>query len=406
MRATVLVIDSFGIGALPDADSYGDEGSNTAGHIAGAIDGEIWPNLRGLGLGNAAALLGSTLAGCEPVDRPDARFGVMAETSPGKDTTTGHWELMGVVLDRAFHTFPKEEPSFPAELLDAFTDRIGRGVLGNCAASGTVIIQDLGDEHVSTGKPILYTSSDSVFQIAAHEEVIPVDELYRMCEIARELCDPYRVGRVIARPFVGSTGNYTRTSGRRDFSMEPAEETLLDRFTSRGIETIGVGKIGDIFVERGIDVSHHDKGNEACLARTLEILQGGADDTSNGADPGTASGAEDSFVFVNLVDTDMIYGHRRDVQGYADAVSAIDAAIPEMRRLLTPGDVLVITADHGCDPTFHGTDHTREYVPMLWYQEGAAGGSVGIRSSFADLAQSLCERYDAGRMEHGTSFVS
>ncbi len=390
MRATVLVIDSFGMGALPDAPSYGDEGADTAGHICAALNRPLWPNLRSMGLGNAAELLGRRLAGCEAVDDPAASFGVMAERSPGKDTTTGHWELMGIVLDRAFTTFPSEYPSFPERLISAFERETGREILGNRAASGTVIIQELGDEHVRTGKPIVYTSSDSVFQIAAHEEVVPPSELYRMCKIARELCDAYRVGRVIARPFVGENGSYTRTAGRRDFSMAPDGETLLDRLSSVGVRTVGIGKIGDIFAERGITASHHDAGNGACLERTREVLAAGS--------------AADQFVFVNLVDTDMVYGHRRDVGGYAEAVSNIDRAIPVLCDLLDDGDVLVVTADHGCDPTFRGTDHTREYVPVLYRQRRRRPVSLGVRSGFADLAQTMCALFGAERMPHGESF--
>jgi phosphopentomutase len=388
--AVVLVIDSFGIGALPDAELYGDEGSNTAAHVAEAVAGPKWPALGRLGLANAAALLGHRLPGCPVAAVPEASFGVMAEHSAGKDTTTGHWELAGILLDEPFATFPPEAPSFPAGLIEPFVERIGRDILGNFAASGTAIIEELGDEHLCTGRPIVYTSGDSVFQIAAHEEIIPLEELYRICEIARELCDPYRIGRVIARPFVGSSGAFTRTSGRRDFSMQPTGETILDRLVSRGVETIGIGKIGDIFCERGLSVSRHDKGNEACLRGTAEVI---------GSVPGG-----DRFFFVNLVDTDMIYGHRRDARGYCDAVSAIDDALPDLIGRLRPGDLLVITADHGCDPTFRGTDHTREYVPLLWHEVGRRGTPVGVRASFTDLAQSLCDYFAAGALEHGVSW--
>ena len=389
MRIVVMVIDSFGIGALPDAGTYGDLGSNTAGHIADTVSRKIWPNLKQMGLGNSGVIAGHALSGCDAVESPQASYGIMAERSAGKDTTTGHWELSGVILDEAFFTFPKAYPSFLNELLDPFIKQIGRGVLGNCAASGTEIIEELGGEHLKTGYPIVYTSGDSVFQIAAHEEVVPIDELYHMCEVARELCDPYRVARVIARPFFGAEGDFTRTSGRRDFSMVPTGETVLDRLSAKGIETVGIGKIGDIFTERGIVVSHHDKGNVACLDRLEMLLK--------------TDVAGDQFIFVNLVDTDMNYGHRRDPHGYADAVSAIDSRLPDLIRRLSDGDALIVTADHGCDPTFGGSDHTREYVPILWYQRDRTPENLGIRASFTDLAQTIAGRFGSS-MEHGIDF--
>ncbi len=389
MNITLLVIDSFGIGAMPDADAYGDSGANTALHLSERVEGDKWPNLRKLGLGNASKILGNDLPGCEAVTDPLASYGVMAERSPGKDTTTGHWELAGVVLEKPFPTFPPEYPSFPEELISSFSRRTGRGVLGNRAASGTVIIQELGDEHMATGKPIVYTSGDSVFQIAAHEEVIPVARLYEMCEIARELCDDYRIGRVIARPFVGSSGNYVRTNRRKDYSIPPVEETLLDRLSSNGVETIGIGKIGDIFCERGIVSSFHDSGNRACLARTLEVLR----------DPAP----NHRFIFVNLVDTDMIYGHRRDVEGYFKAIAEIDARLPELLEAMHEEDALIITADHGCDPAHPGTDHTREYVPLLWCQENRKPENLGVRKQFSDVARSVAAAFDVG-WENGKGF--
>ena len=379
MKITLLVIDSFGIGELPDAAAYGDTGANTALHICERIPGGKWPNLKRLGLGNASKILGPDLPGCEAVAEPLASYGVMAERSPGKDTTTGHWELSGLVLDKPFPTFPPEYPSFPAELIEAFETLTGRGVLGNCAASGTAIIQDLGNEHRATGKPIVYTSSDSVFQIAAHEEVIGIEELYRICEIARRLCDDYRIARVIARPFIGSEGHYTRTERRRDFSLPPVGKTVLDLLSAHGVQTVGVGKVGDIFGEQGIELSYHDKGNAACLARTLALLE--------------EKSGRDRFIFVNLVDTDMIYGHRRDVAGYMKAVSAIDATLPGLMKAMEDGDVLVISADHGCDPTFTGTDHTREYVPLLWYAPSRVPVKLGIRRQFCDVAWTVCAAF-------------
>ncbi len=387
MDITLLVIDSFGIGAMPDADQYGDTGANTALHICEQVPGKKWPNLRNLGLGNASMVLGRDLPGCEAVESPLASYGVMAERSPGKDTTTGHWELAGVVLDKPFPVFPPEYPSFPDELMDTFKNRIGRDVLGNYAASGTVIIQDLGDEHMATGNPIVYTSGDSVFQIAAHEEIIPVDQLYKICGVARELCDGYQIGRVIARPFIGSSGDFTRTERRRDFGMPPPEATLLDRLVNHGVETVGVGKIGDIFSERGIERSDHDKGNKACLAKTLALLK--------------QKSPRDRFIFVNLVDTDMIYGHRRDATGYSNAVSQIDAALPELMSAMSDGDGLIVSADHGCDPTFSGTDHTREYVPLLWYTPERQPRNLGIRNQFCDIAATAASAFGLTDAAHG-----
>ena len=388
MKAVVLVIDSFGIGSMADASEYGDEGANTALHICESISGAKWPNLQALGLGNASMILGSDLPGCTAVADPLASWGVMAEMSPGKDTTTGHWELAGIVLDKPFPTFPSAYPSFPRQLIEAFVRRTGRAVLGNYAASGTVIIQDLGEEHVKTGRPIVYTSSDSVFQIAAHEDVISLDELYGICEIARELCDSYQVGRVIARPFIGAPGNYTRTECRRDFSIPPPHDTILIHLMNSRVETVGIGKIGDIFCERGIERSYHDRGNTACLSRSRAVL--------------AESSARDQFLFVNLVDTDMMYGHRRDPQGYFDAVSRIDIALPGLMALMSRDDILVITADHGCDPTFRGTDHTREYVPLLWYSKKSTPAELGIRNQFCDVSQSLAAAFGAAGMRNGT----
>ncbi|MDC7226426.1 MAG: phosphopentomutase [Spirochaetales bacterium] len=392
MRATVLVIDSFGIGALPDADKYGDAGSNTALHISENIPGGAnWPNLMKLGLGNASMLLGNDLPGCPAVDKPLASWGVMNEASPGKDTTTGHWELAGIILDKAFPVFPAEYPSFPPELIEAFKKETGRDIIGNKAASGTAIIEELGEEHMNTGSPICYTSADSVFQIAAHEDIIPVDELYRICEITRKLCDPYMVGRIIARPFEGSPGNFVRTSRRHDYSIALPGDSILDHLSSNGVKTTAVGKIGDIFNQQGIDKSWPDKGNPACLDRTAELLSKKDD--------------KDEFIFVNLVDTDMIYGHRRDIQGYHDAVKAVDDRLPEFINLMDAGDLLVITADHGCDPSFKGTDHTREHVPLLYYIKGKDGVELGIRESFTDLSLNLTIFFSVEPFKEGNFFA-
>ena len=391
MKAIILVIDSFGIGYLPDAERYGDVGSNTALHICENIPGDKWPVLQSYGLGNAARLLGFDLPGCDAVENPKAMYGVMAEKSPGKDTTTGHWEIAGIELEKPFTTFPPEYPSFPEELVKRFEEKTGSKVIGNKAASGTVIIEELVEEHLSSGSPICYTSSDSVFQIAAHEKVIPLDELYRMCEIAREICDDFQVGRVIARPFVGEPGSLKRTTGRKDFSMPLPGPSIMDHLRKAGIVTAGVGKIGDIFAEQGIDESYHDKGNPACIQRTLDLV--------------AQSRKEDMLIFVNLVDTDMIYGHRRDVRGYFEAVSAVDKALLDLERLMKAGDLCIITADHGCDPTFRGTDHTREYVPLLAYPKGSRSSSVGIRGAFSDIAASLADYFGVQPYPRGLSFL-
>jgi len=391
MRAVILVIDSFGIGELPDADKYGDKGSNTALHISEQAEGGAnWPNLQNLGLGNASMLLGNELQGCPAVGTPLASYGVMNEASPGKDTTTGHWEIAGIVLEKAFPVFPAEYPSFPPELVDAFEKETGRKIIGNKAASGTAIIDELGVEHMNTGALICYTSADSVFQIAAHEDIVPIEELYSICETARRLCDPYMVGRIIARPFEGSPGAFVRTSRRHDYSIALPESTVLDHLKANSVKVSAVGKIGDIFNQQGIDKSWPDKGNPACIERTLDIVKNGGD--------------ENELVFVNLVDTDMVYGHRRDVQGYHDAVKAIDDRLPELMALMKEGDLLVVTADHGCDPSFKGTDHTREYVPLLCYNKGGVGNELGIRGSFTDLAQSLTRFFGVPPYKRGNFF--
>ncbi|MBI9107775.1 MAG: phosphopentomutase [Spirochaetales bacterium] len=392
MRAVILVIDSFGIGELPDADEYGDKGSNTALHVSeNSKDGASWPNLQNFGLGNASMLLGNELKGCPPVRAPLASFGVMKEVSPGKDTTTGHWELAGIVLDKAFPVFPPEYPSFPPALISAFEKETGRKIIGNIAASGTAIIDELGEEHMRTGALICYTSADSVFQIAAHEDIVPIEELYRICEITRKLCDPYMVGRIIARPFEGQPGAFVRTSRRHDYSIALPETTILDHLQANLVKTTAVGKIGDIFNQQGIGKSWPDKGNAACIDRTAELLREGDD--------------KKEFIFVNLVDTDMVYGHRRDVQGYHDAVRAVDDRLPGLTELMKDGDLLVITADHGCDPSFRGTDHTREHVPLLYFIKGKQGVDLGIRESFTDLSQSLTAFFGVASYKRGNLFM-
>ncbi len=387
-RAIVLVLDSVGCGALPDAASYGDEGSNTLGNVAHAAGGLHMPNLGAMGLGNVTGI-----AGVPPTCAPTASWGRNAEASAGKDTTTGHWEIAGMRVDHAFPTYPD---GFPPEVMDAFTRETGLGWLGNYAASGTVIIQDLGDEHVRTGKPIVYTSADSVFQIAAHEGVIPVDELYRICEIARtRVCvGAHAVGRIIARPFVGpdAEGTYVRTHRRRDFALEPPEPTALDVLAEAGIRSDGIGKIGEIFAWRGICSSPHSTDNMNGFDHLLELV---GDGTSG-------------FVFANLVDFDMIWGHRNDVEGYARGLEAVDARMPELIDAMEPGDLLVVTADHGCDPTMPSTDHSREYTPLIVKVKGMdTGVALGTRSTFGDIGETVLDFYGlGGRCGRGTSFLS
>lgn len=397
MRVFLIVIDSFGIGHLPDAEKYGDTGANTAVGIGEALGGVKWPILRAMGLGNAAAMVGREIPGCAPIHLTVSKFGAMRARSPGKDTTTGHWELAGIELEKPFHLFPQNSPSFPAQLIQDFITETGvPGILGNKAASGTVIIEELGKEHLRTGKPICYTSADSVFQIAAHTDIFPKHDLYRLCEIARRLCDPYRVGRVIARPFEGRPGSFSRTRDRHDWSIDLPGKSLLDYLQEQGVQTVAVGKIGSIFNEQGIDVSYHDAGNPACLQRVFDIA--------------AARPQGDQFVFVNLVDTDMIYGHRRDPQGYHDAVAAIDIVLTQLAARLHKGDFIVVTADHGCDPTFKGTDHTREHVPVLFrdvHEQPKMDfmNSVGIREGFADLSASIQQIFGKPIQGPGKSFV-
>ena len=389
MKALLIVIDSFGIGHLPDADQYGDVGANTALHVCEFVKKVELPNLQGMGLGNCSMLLGNPLPGLPASENPSAAFGVMRQRSPGKDTTTGHWELAGIVLPRPFRTFPGEAPSFPSAIIESFCREAGVEVLGNEAASGIEIIHRLGEEHVKSGDPIVYTSADSVFQIAAHEAVIPVDRLYEMCAVARRICDPFMVGRVIARPFTGGPGNYQRTDGRRDFSIALPEPSVLDALHGSGIRTIAVGKIGDIFNQQGIAETHHDRGNQRCLARIQEIL--------------STRDRETFFMFVNLVDTDMIFGHRRDPAGYYNALTEIDHTLGWIAEELDDGDLLLVAADHGCDPTWRGSDHTREHVPILALRKSFKGGSVGIRDTFADTAQTIATFFGIAPLKNGCS---
>jgi len=380
-RVILIVLDSVGTGALPDAGAYGDTGSDTLGHIASQVGLRV-PTLRRLGLERVSAVP-STAA--EP---PVGAFGRMSEASPGKDSVTGHWELMGLVLDRPFPTFPN---GFSAELMEEFERRIGRGTLGNVAASGTAIIDALGAEHVATGKPIVYTSADSVFQIAAHEEVIAVPELYRICGIAFEMAGiGLGVGRVIARPFVGAPGSFTRTANRRDFALTPFAPTLLDHLKDAGHEVLAIGKIEDLFAGRGMTRAVHTVSDDHGMDEVEAAL-------------GTVPAG---LVFVNLVDFDTQYGHRNDPAGYAANLERFDARLAAFLPRLTPGDLLIITADHGNDPTTPSTDHSREHVPV--FAIGAAvraGVDLGVRKTFADVGQTLADLFGVDPLPHGTSFL-
>jgi phosphopentomutase len=382
-RAAIIVLDGVGVGQAPDAAAYGDEGASSIEHCAAAVGGLSLPTLGSMGLGNITPVLGTP-----PAARPIGGFGRMAEAAAGKDSTTGHWEMAGVVLDRPLPTYPH---GFPADLVARFEAAIGRGTLGNRPASGTAIIEELGEEHLRTGKPILYTSADSVFQLAAHEAIIPVEELYRMCETARGLLTgDHAVGRVIARPFEGEPGHFIRTTRRRDFSLEPPGPTLLDRLHAAGYDTIGIGKIEDLFAHRGLSASNHTGTNAAGMAASLDWLKR----------------PFRGLLFVNLVECDQLWGHRRDPHGYARALAEVDAWLPEALAALGPRDALFITGDHGVDPTYRGTDHTRECVPVLCAGPAVrAGVDLGTRATFADLGATVAAAFDVAPLEHGTSFA-
>jgi len=368
-RVILIVLDSVGIGELPDADMYGDSGSNTLGSLVRNVKDFKLENLEALGLGNIDRSIGLQIA-----ENPRGSFGRAKEVSPGKDTTTGHWEIAGVTLPQPFPTFPE---GFPKELVEAFERAIGVKTLGNEAASGTEIIARLGDKHVETGYPIIYTSADSVFQIAAHEEVIPLQKLYEICEKARALLkDEYAVGRVIARPFLGKSGSYKRTSNRRDFSLKPIKKTMLDIIVERGMNVAAVGKIEDIFAGAGISEAVHTKDNMDVVDKTLEYM---AEDKTG-------------LIFSNLVDFDMLYGHRNDAEGYAGALMAFDDRLPEIFAAMKESDVLIITADHGCDPTTDSTDHSREYIPILVYGRHVRQGvNIGTREGFSDIGATVLD---------------
>lgn len=383
-RVIIIVMDSVGIGELPDAAKYGDVGSNTLGNIALQMKDFKLPHLEKMGLGNIAQIKGIELQ-----KNPSACFGKMGELSPGKDTTTGHWEIAGLVLDKPFPVYPD---GFPWEIIEKFEKAVGRKTLGNVVASGTEIINRLGEEHMETGYPIVYTSADSVFQIAAHESIISIEELYDMCEKARALLDGrHAVGRVIARPFEGDTGNFKRTTRRRDFSLEPTGKTVLDYAVESGLRVKAVGKIEDIFCKRGITDAVHTKSNMEGVDKTLEYIH----------EP------FEGIIFTNLVDFDMLYGHRNNVEGYGQALMEFDSRIPEIMGALKEDDMLIITADHGCDPTTPSTDHSREYIPLLVYgKQFRQGVDLGIRKSFSDIAATSAEILGLDVPLKGESFYS
>ncbi|SDG22413.1 phosphopentomutase [Fontibacillus panacisegetis] len=383
-KITVIVLDSVGIGELPDAVKFGDKGSHTLGHILETVPGTKLPNMQKLGLGNIAPL-----PNLEPAEAPAGYYGKMAEISSGKDTMTGHWELMGIKTETPFQTYPS---GFPRDLISRFEHETGRKVIGNKVASGTEILVELGEEHMKTGSWIVYTSADSVFQIAAHEDVVPLSELYKACEVARRLTlEPeHSVGRVIARPFVGQPGEFKRTPNRHDYAVTPPEPTVLNALKNAGKEVVAVGKINDIFSGEGVTASYPTKSNAHGIEETLRLIQ----------EPFTG------MLFTNLVDFDSLFGHRRDPEGYAGALEEFDAALPDLMDNLGENDLLVITADHGNDPTHAGTDHTREYVPILVYGKNLkTPGNLGVRGTYADLASTIADNFGVHGSDHGKSFL-
>lgn len=403
-RAAILVLDSVGIGSAPDAARYGDDGSDTVGHIADACadgrgdraglrDGPLrLPNLVRLGLGEACrAATGRVPPGLECTEPPVAAFGCASEVSSGKDTPSGHWEIAGVPVPFEWGYFPKTVPCFPPTLVEALCREADLpGILGDSHASGTEIIERLGEEHCRSGKPICYTSADSVFQIAAHEDAFGLDRLYQVCAVARRLVDPFRIGRVIARPFVGSSAmDFRRTAHRHDYAVPPPSPTLLDRATEEGRDVVTIGKIGDIFAHSGTGRVLTGDGNAALFDRTLE---------------GWAELEDGGLLFANFVDFDTSYGHRRDVAGYAAALEAFDARLPELCAALRSEDLVVITADHGCDPTWTGTEHTREHVPILAFGPAIPPTALGVRRTFADIAATVAGHLDLPQPSHGIRF--
>jgi phosphopentomutase len=395
-RAFILLLDSFGLGALPDADKYGDAGANTFGHIAAwaAKEGKPMslPNLEKLGLAAAAhKASGEWADGFALRDGFTGAWSVAREQSTGKDTQSGHWEIAGVPVLFDWGYFPKTVPSFPKELTDKLQELTGvPGFLGNCHASGTTIINELGDEHVATGKPILYTSADSVLQIAAHEEHFGLERLYEVCEVAYELVKPYNIGRVIARPFEGSNGNYKRTANRHDYAVPPPSATLLDHVKEAGGEVIALGKISDIFAGQGVTQLIKGPDNMALFDRLVEVA-----DTA----------PDNSLTFVNFVDFDMMFGHRRDLAGYSNALHELDARLPEFIGKMKDGDIAVITADHGCDPSWPGSDHTREHIPVIFFGPGVGARELPVAQSFSDIGATLAKHLGVKPLSNGTPLL-
>lgn len=381
-RVIWIVLDSVGMGELPDAAKYGDAGCNTIGNIAKKVGGLALPNLIRLGLGNIEGM-----QELEKTTSPEGIFGRLGEMSNGKDTITGHWEMAGIYTEKPFPTYPN---GFPPDVIEAFEKAVGTKTLGNKTASGTAILEELGEEHLATGHLIVYTSADSVFQIAAHEDLYPIERQYEICEIARAILDgKHKVARVIARPFTGQPGSFARTSNRHDYAVEPPYETVLDKLVKKGLAVMGVGKIIDIFNGKGVTESVHTKSNDDGVDQTLAFMKNG----------------KKGLIFTNLVDFDMKWGHRNDFEAYAKGLEAFDARLPEILSAMTDKDVIFLTADHGCDPTVPGTDHTREYVPLLGWGKGLiAGTDLGTRKSFADIGQTIAEIFDAEPIAHGESF--
>lgn len=392
MRAFLVVLDSAGIGAAPDAAAYDDLGSNTLANLARAAGGINLPCMERLGLGNIPPLIpgGKPIQGISPNPEACGAWGALMEASQGKDTTTGHWEMMGIELTEGFQLFPHDHPSFPPELTGAIRKAFGRDILANRAASGTQIIQELGEEHMKTGALIIYTSADSVLQVAAHEEIINIDELYSICAGIRSIANPYRIGRIIARPFTGIPGSFKRTENRRDFSYPLPEPTLMDKLKEAGVHVVTVGKLDDIFAGQGISRSLHVENNIDAQKHLLDVV---AEDASR------------MFVFANFIDFDMLYGHRRDFRGYATCLEDTDRFLEGFIPLLNRDDILIVTADHGNDPTFRGTDHTREFTPLLVYGPDIKPGPLGIRRGFYDIAQSLAQFFQITPTPRGKSFL-
>ena len=394
MKIYLIVLDSVGIGAAPDAADYGDTGTSTLAHTAKQADGLRLPVLQSLGLGNIPALTdGKNIAGVPPSENPRAAFGAMQERSVGKDTTTGHWEIAGLELTQGLALFPPGPPSFPADLLAAIEHHTGRKLIGNKAASGTAIIDELGQEHMRTGALIAYTSADSVFQVAAHEEIVPLKQLYAVCEFIREKCNALAVGRVIARPFLGKPGNFQRTNNRRDFSLPLPERTIITHLAEHDKHVALVGKLDDIFPGTGFHESFHGENTPDAMEAVMQLAK-------------RQPLAKDELYFINFIDFDMRFGHRRDPAGYADALEKTDAFLRDLLPMLGPDDCLIITADHGNDPTHTGSDHTREYVPLLVYGKKVKPGNLGVCDGFYHLAQSIATWFNVPPMPRGTNLIA